>query len=165
MARPTKHAALICTILSAIAVVGIIIGLLAKSPLVVLIAMAPSVAYEVYRTEGETTRWASWALAGVLVLEFVLVVFNISFDVGAFLGQSTREVAGYSVPLGDLRIVGPALIAVCALILIARTRGVYTKWLAVNIIVSALALTYVIDPTVFAELLRQGAEEGLNAIE
>jgi ABC-type transport system involved in cytochrome bd biosynthesis fused ATPase/permease subunit len=68
------------------------------------------------------------------------------------------------VPLGDLRIVGPAVIAVCALILIARTRGVYTKWLAVNIIVSALALTYVIDPTVFAELLRQGAEEGLNAI-
>ncbi|MDP2300067.1 MAG: hypothetical protein U1E08_09715 [Coriobacteriia bacterium] len=165
MARPTKHAALICAILSAVAVVGIIIGVLARSPLVVLIAMAPSVAYEVYRTEGETTRWASWALAGVLVLEFVLLVFNISFDVGAFLGQSTREVAGYSVPLGDLRIVGPAVIAVCALILIARTRGVYTKWLAVNIIVSALALTYVIDPTVFAELLRQGAEEGLNAIE
>jgi hypothetical protein len=165
MARPTKHAALICGILSAVAVVGIIIGLLAKSPLVVLIAMAPSVAYEVYRTEGETTRWASWALAGVLVLEFVLIVFNISFDIGAFLGQSSREVAGYSVPLGDLRIVGPAVIAVCALILIARTRGVYTKWLAVNIIVSALALTYVIDPTVFAELLRQGAEEGLNAIQ
>lgn len=164
MARPTKHAALICAILSAIAVIGIIVGLLAKSPLVVLITMAPSVAYEVYRTEGETTRWASWALAGVLLLEFVLIVFNISFDVGAFLGQSTREVAGYSVPLGDLRIVGPAVIAVCALILIARTRGVYTKWLAVNIIVSALALTYVIDPTVFAELLRQGAEEGLNAI-
>ncbi|MDO8881254.1 MAG: hypothetical protein Q7W44_10745 [Coriobacteriia bacterium] len=165
MARPTKHAALICAILSAVAVVGIIIGVLAKSPLVVLIAMAPSVAYEVYRTEGETTRWASWALAGVLVLEFVLLVFNISFDIGAFLGQSTREVAGYSVPLGDLRIVGPAVIAVCALILIARTRGVYTKWLAVNIIVSALALAYVIDPTVFAELLRQGAEEGLNAIQ
>jgi hypothetical protein len=164
VARPTKHAALICAILSAIAVIGIIVGLLAKSPLVVLITMAPSVAYEVYRTEGETTRWASWALAGVLLLEFVLIVFNISFDVGAFLGQSTREVAGYSVPLGDLRIVGPAVIAVCALILIARTRGVYTKWLAVNIIVSALALTYVIDPTVFAELLRQGAEEGLNAI-
>ena len=165
MARPTKYAGIICAVLSVVALVGIIVGLLAKSPIVVLIAMAPSVAYEVYRTEGETTRWASWALAGVLVLEFVLVAFNISFDVGALLGSATQEVAGYSIPLGDLRIVGPAVIAVCALILIARTRGVYTKWLAVNIILTALALTYVLDPGVFTELLRQGAQEGLDAIE
>jgi hypothetical protein len=165
MARPTKHAALICAILSAVAAVGIIIGLVAKSPVVVMIALAPSVAYEVYRTEGETTRWASWALAGVLVLEFVLVVFGVSIDIGAFLGSSTQEVAGYQIPLGDLRIVGPAVIAVCALILIARTRGVYTRWLALNIIVTALALAYVLDPNVFSELLRQGAQEGLNAIE
>jgi len=128
-------------------------------------AMAPSVAYEVYRTEGETTRWASWALAGVLVLEFILVVFHISIDAGAFLGSTTQEVAGYQIPLGDLRIVGPAVIAVCALILIVRTRGVYTRWLAVNIIVGALALTYVLDPSVFSELLRQGAQEGLNALD
>jgi len=164
MARPTKNAALICGILSAVAVIGIIIGLIAKSPIVVLIAMAPSVAYEVYRTEGETTRWASWALAGVLVLELILIVFKISIDIGAFLGTTTQEVAGYQIPLGDLRIVGPAIIAVCALILIVRTRGVYTRWLAVNIIASALVLTYVLDPTVAAELLRQGAQEGLDSL-
>jgi hypothetical protein len=165
VARPTKYAGIICAVLSVIALIGIIVGLLAQSPIVVVLAMAPSVAYEVYRTEGETTRWASWALAGVLVLEFVLIAFNISFDVGALLGASTQEVAGYQIPLGDLRIVGPAVIAVCALILISRTRGVYTRWLAVNIIVSALALTYVLEPSVFTELLRQGAQEGLDAIE
>lgn len=165
MARPTKYAGIICAVLSVVAVVGIIVGLLAESPIVVLLAMAPSVAYEVYRTEGETTRWASWALAGVLVVEFFLIVFNVSIDLGGFLGSSTQEVAGYQIPLGDLRVVGPAIIAVCALILIARTRGVYTKWLAVNIILTALALTYVLDPTVFGELLRQGAQEGLDAIE
>lgn len=164
MARPTKYAALICAILSVVMVLGVIVGLLTKSAVVVLIALLPSVAYEVYRTEGETTRWASWALAGVLLLEFVLVVFNISIDAGAFLGSTTQEVAGYSVPLGDLRIVGPAVIAVCALILIVRTRGVYTRWLAVNIIVGALALTYVLDPAVFSELLRQGAQEGLDSL-
>lgn len=165
MARPTKYAALICAVLSVVALVGIIVGLLIKSPIVVLIAMAPSVAYEVYRTEGETTRWASWALAGVLVVEFFLIAFNISIDLGGFLGSSTQEVAGYQIPLGDLRVVGPALIAVCALILMARTRGVYTRWLAVNIILSALALTYVLDPGVFTELLRQGAQEGLDSLE
>jgi len=165
MARPTKNAPLICGILSAVVVLGVVIGLVAKSPIVVLLAMAPSVAYEVYRTEGETTRWASWALAGVLVVEFFLVVFKISIDIGAFLGSSTQVVAGYSIPLGDLRIVGPALIAVCALILITRTRGVFTRWLAVNIIVAALALTYVLDPSVFTELLRQGAQEGLKQLD
>lgn len=165
MARPTKYAGIICAILSVIALIGIVVGLLAKSPIVVVLAMAPSVAYEVYRTEGETTRWASWALAGVLVLELVLVLFNISFDLGAFLGSTTQDVAGYAIPLGDLRVVGPAIIAVCALILMTRTRGVYTKWLAVNIILTALALTYVLDPGVFSELLRQGAEEGLNRLD
>ncbi|PKQ37909.1 MAG: hypothetical protein CVT59_04795 [Actinobacteria bacterium HGW-Actinobacteria-1] len=165
MARPTKNAPLICGILSAVVVLGVVIGLVAKSPIIVLLAMAPSVAYEVYRTEGETTRWASWTLAGVLVVEFFLIVFKISIDIGAFLGSSTEVVAGYSIPLGDLRIVGPALIAVCALILITRTRGVFTRWLAVNIIVAALALTYVLDPSVFTELLRQGAQEGLKQLD
>lgn len=165
MARPTKYATLICAILSGIALVGIIIGLVAESPIVVLLAMAPSVVYEVYRTEGETTRWASWALAVVLVVEFILIVFNISIDVGGFLGSSTQEVAGYQIPLGDLRVVGPALIAVCALILIVRTRGVYTRWLAVNIIVCALALAYTLDTGVFTELLRQGAQEGLDTLQ
>jgi hypothetical protein len=165
MAKPTKYAGIICAVLSLVALIGIIIGLLAKSPIVVLIGMAPSVAYEAYRTEGETTRWASWALVGVLVLEFVLIAFGISFDIGAFLGQSSQTVAGYHVPLGDLRIVGPAVIAVCALILMTRTRGVYTKWLAFNIIVTALALTYVLDPGVFTDLLRQGAQEGLERLE
>lgn len=165
MAKPTKYAGIICAVLSAVALIGIIVGLLVKSPIVVLIGMAPSVAYEVYRTEGETTRWASWALAGVLLFEFVLIAFGISIDIGAFLGQSSQTVAGYSVPLGDLRIVGPAVIAICALILMTRTRGVYTKWLAFNIIVTALALTYVLDPGVFTDLLRQGAREGLERLE
>lgn len=162
MAKPTKYASLICTILSVVAVIGIIWGLAAKSPIVVLIALAPSVAYEAYRTEGESTRWASWVMVGVLVLEFILVIFNISFDVAGFLGSSSEQVAGYTVPLGDIRIVGPALMAVLAIILIVRTRGVYTRWLAVNIIACVLAITFVLDPHIFQELLRQGVQEGIK---
>lgn len=164
MARPTKNAFLICTIMTIVAAIGIIVGLAAKSPIVILLALTPSVAYEVYRTEGETTRWASWVMAGVLILEFVLVVFNIGFDVAGFLGTGSEQVAGYTVPLGDIRIVGPALMAVLALILIVRTRGVYTRWLALNIIVCVLTLTYALDPTVFQELLRQSVQEGINQL-
>jgi hypothetical protein len=164
VAKPTKYAALICTIMSVVAAIGIIIGLLAKSPLAILIVLIPSVAYEAYRTEGESTRWASWVMVGVLVLEFILVIFHIGFDLAGLLGTSSEQVAGYTVPLGDIRIVGPAVMAVLALILIVRTRGVYTRWLAVNIIVCVLALTFVLDPMVFQGLLRQGVQEGFNQL-
>ena len=164
MARPTKYAALICTIMSVVAAIGIIIGLVAKSPLAILIVLIPSVAYEAYRTEGESTRWASWVMVGVLVLEFILVIFHIGFDLASFLGSSSQQVAGYTVPLGDIRVVGPAVMAVLAVVLIVRTRGVYTRWLAVNIIVCVLALTFVLEPTVFQELLRQGVQEGFNQL-
>lgn len=164
VAKPTKYASLICAITSVIVVAGIIVGLVARSPIAILIALVPSVAYEAYRTEGESTRWASWVMAGVLLLEFILVIFNVGFDLGGFLGVSSQQVAGYTVPLGDIRIVGPALMAVLALILIVRTRGVYTRWLAVNVIVGVLALTYVLDPNVFRELLRQGVQEGMNQL-
>lgn len=159
MAKPTKHAGTICAVLSIIVVVGALIGLLAKSPLVLLVALTGSVAYQVYRTEGETTRWASRALLAALVLEFLLVIFGVSFDLAAFVGASERTVAGYRVPLGDIKLVGPAVMAVCAMILLVRTRGRYTRWLSVNILVGTLALAYVLDPAVFQELVRSGLEE------
>jgi ABC-type transport system involved in cytochrome bd biosynthesis fused ATPase/permease subunit len=66
------------------------------------------------------------------------------------------------VPLGDLRIVGPAIVAVLAVILFTRTRGVYTKWLAVIIFVTCFAIIYLIDPVVFQELIRYGVQAGLS---
>jgi hypothetical protein len=164
VAKPTKYAPLICTILSVIAAIGVILGLWLRSPLIILLVLAPSVGYEAYRTEGDSTRWASWTMVGVLILEFILVLFHISFDVAKFLGTGSKEVAGYTVPLGDIRIVGPAIMAVLAIILIVRTRGVYTIWLAINIIVCVLALSYVLDPTVFQMLLRQGVDEGFRQL-
>ncbi|MBU2602874.1 MAG: hypothetical protein KKA32_12040 [Actinobacteria bacterium] len=158
MAKPTKHAAKICLVLSIIVVLGALIGLLAKSPLVLLLALTGSVLYQVYRTEGETTRWASRTLLAALVLEFVLVIFGVSFDLAAFLGASERTVAGYQVPIGDIKLVGPAVMAVCAMILLVRTRGRYTRWLSVNILVGTLALAYVLDPVVFQELVRSGVD-------
>jgi len=53
---------------------------------------------------------------------------------------------------------------VLALILIVRTRGRYTRWLAVNILVSVIALAYVINPQIAQELLRQGAQEGFDSM-
>jgi len=66
--------------------------------------------------------------------------FNVSFDLAAFLGTTQESVAGYNIPLGDIKVVGPGIMAVLALILFIRTRGRYTKWLAIIILLRLLLL-------------------------
>jgi hypothetical protein len=127
LAKPTKYATLICTVLTAIALIGIVLGIIFLKPIIIVACLLPSVVYEVYRTEGESTRWASWVLLIVIVLEIILIAANISLDLGKFLGASTKEVAGYTVPLGDIKIFGPAIMAILSIILFIRTRGKYTK--------------------------------------
>jgi hypothetical protein len=161
MAKPTKHATPISLVLTVVALVGIIVGLVKSNPLIIVLLLVPTVIYEVYRTEGASTRWASWALLLVLGAEIFLLLFHINFDLGTFLGTTTRYVAGYEVPIGDIKVVGPAIMAVLSLILIARTRGRYTKWLAGVILVTSFAIVYAIDPTVFARWI-QLAIDGLS---
>lgn len=131
-------------------------------PLLVLIL--PTVIYEVYRTQGESTKWASWLLLVVVITEIVLVVAGVEFNVAAYLGEETSYVGGYDVPLGDLRVVAPAAIAVLAVILLLRTRGAYTKWLAVIIFLAAFAVVYSLDPGYFGRLVRVGVEEAAYEI-
>jgi len=164
MAKAYKHASLICFVLSGLALLGIIIGIIKSNPLITILFLLPTVIYEVYRTEGKSTKWASWALLIVFIAEVIFVSFNISFDLAAFLGTAQESVAGYTIPLGDIKVVGPGIMAVLALILFVRTRGRYTKWLAIIIFVTALAVVYALDPSIFSQLLRFGIREGLDML-
>src|SRR4030042_3557093 len=123
MAKSTRYATLICTIVSILALIGIIIGIWLSRPLIIVILLLPAAAYEVYRTEGPSTVWASWVLIIVLILEIVLIAANISYDLASFFGESEKVVAGYKVPLGDIKVVGPAIMAVLSLI------GIYFFWI------------------------------------
>jgi len=160
MAKPFKYATPICIGLTILAALGVALGIALWNPLPLLVLLLPAVAYEVYRTQGESTRWASWLLLVVVVIEIVLVVADVEFDLGAYLGEETHYVGGYEVPLGDVKVVGPAAIAVLAVILLIRTRGVYTRWLAVVIFLCAFAVVYALDPSYFGRLLQIGVEEG-----
>jgi hypothetical protein len=160
MAKPFKHATPICLGLTVLAAVGVALGVILWNPLPLLVLLLPTVGYEVYRTQGESTRWASWLLLVAVLVEIVLVVANVEFDLGAYLGEETHYVAGYEVPLGDVKVVGPAAIAVLAIILLIRTRGVYTRWLAVVIFLCSFAVVYALDPSYFGRLLKIGVEEG-----
>lgn len=159
MARPTKYATPICIGLTVLAALGIVIGLITSNAVVAIVALLPAAGYEAYRTEGASTRWASWALAAVLVVQLAFVVFNVDLDLVALLGESERTVAGYQVALGDARVAASGLVVVLSLILITRTRGIYTRWLAAICLVASLGIAYILAPDAFADLLRTVVDE------
>jgi hypothetical protein len=162
--KPTKQAPLICTLATISAAIGILLGILTGGPMWIVVLMVPAVVYEIYRTAGASTKWASWAMLGLLVAISILILFGISFDVAGFLGQESTEVAGQHVPLGDIQMLGPVLLAVVAVILAIRTAGIYTRWLAAIIFVSAFALIYVLNPEIFTDLLRTTVQQGIDSV-
>lgn len=154
MPKPTKYATLICTIASIIAVIGIIIGIIFKYPLVIVLLLLPAAIYEAYRTEGPSTKWASWFMIIILIALAVLIIFNINYDMASFFGREYQYVSGYTVPLGDIKVVAPVLLAITSIILFVRTYGVYTKWLAVVIFISAFAIIYALDASIFKQVVQ-----------
>ena len=165
MAKPYKYATPICLVLTIFVAIGIVIGLLTLKPIITILFLLPTVIYEVYRTEGKSTKWAAWVLLAVFVIEIILVATKVSFNLATFFGESEKYVGGYRVPLGDIKIVGPAIMAILSIILFVRTRGRYTKWLAVIIFITSFAIVYALDPTIFKSLVRIGIKEGLDKIQ
>jgi hypothetical protein len=154
-----KNAVLLCVIFSIIAVAGIVVGFMLKNPLVPVIGLLPAALYEVIRTGGTSTKVSSIILLIVLVLEVVLVVFHINIDLAKYAGTKSQYIAGYNVPLGDIKVVTPVLMAILSVILFIRTAGVYTKWLATIIFVTSFVIIYLLSPKGFPELLKWGVQE------
>ena len=154
MAKPTTYATPICLLLSVLALVGIVVSFLDKNALWVIILLLPAVGYEVYRTEGVSTKWASWLLLALIIAEVICLVLNIKFDLATYLDQEYTYVGSTYLPLGELTTVFPMAMAALAIVLFVRTNGIYTKWLSVIIFVSMIATVYIISPNGFQELIR-----------
>lgn len=151
--------ALVCTILTILMIVGIIWGFAAKSPLVITVFLLPVVVYEIYRTRGVSTTMSSWILGIVLVLEIIFIVFGVSWDLGSYLNLEYSYIGGQYVPLGDIKILAPILLAIFSTVLFLRTAGPYTKWLSVIIFASAFVTIYIMSPGMFRELLRSSIQQ------
>lgn len=164
MAKPTKFAPHICTAVTIVAVIGIILGLVYSSAIIAVLLLFPVALYEAYRTEGKSTKASSILLVAVLILEIILLLFGVNFNLAEYLGATQKSIGGYLVPLGDITVVGPTLVGILSIILFVRTRGIYTRWLAVTILVTALAIIYILDETVFHEVLKLVLDEGMNRI-
>jgi len=59
MPKPTKNATLFCIIASILAIVGILLGRKFDSVLISMFFLLPTIVYEIYRTEGDSTKYAS----------------------------------------------------------------------------------------------------------
>jgi hypothetical protein len=164
MAKPTKYAPHICTGVMILALIGIVLGLATGNTLWILFLLLPTAIYEAYRTEGKSTKASSLILVVVLILEIILILFNVDFNLAEYLGTEQEYIGGYLVPLGQLTIVGPTLMAVLSVILFVRTRGRFTRWLAVIIFVTSFATVYSIDPNIFSDLIKYAVEEGLRRV-
>ncbi|HPI15554.1 MAG TPA: hypothetical protein PK875_12455 [Spirochaetota bacterium] len=160
MAKPTRNAALICGILTVIAALGAAASIYWTQPLAVIIAALPAAAYELYRTEGFSTRLASAGVLAVLVAEIVLVVGKIEINIARFVAKYTG-----SMPVVDAKLAGPVVIALLAIMLVRRTAGIYTKWLAVVLLGSAVALFYTLDPALIAKFITPALQEGARHIK
>ena len=159
MARSTKHATLICIILTVITLISLAAGYYTHRALIVAIAMLPLVGYEVYRKEGVSTIWASLGMLLMLALLLVLMIGNINFDLMKFLKS-----AGLPIQSFDIKMVIPAAMAYFAFVLIKRTAGIYTRWLAVVILIACVGLFFLMDPELFKKIAQFGAKEGMDQI-
>ena len=165
MARPTKHAPKISVATGVCMVIGAAAALVTRQPMWGVVGLLPATIYQVYRTEGESTTWASWVLLAVLVLEGVVLLLRVDVDLATLLGRSSETVAGYEVPLGSITAVGPVVMAVTAIILIVRTRGRYTRWLAAGIVIGSGVLIYILDPSIIGQWLGVVLDAGLPELQ
>lgn len=152
MARPTKYATPICVGLSIVALVGIVVGLVADSVMVPIVLLVPTVVYEAYRTEGRTTRWASWTMLVLLVGLIATRMLDVEFDLREIVGADVVRAGDREIPLGDLTVVLPAAMGALAIVLWTRTRGVYTRWLAAIVVVTSAAIVHLAAPEALGDL-------------
>ena len=100
MARPTKYAIPICLGLTALAGLGVALGFVTDEVMWPVVLLVPTVAYEAYRTEGVSTRWASWLMLVLMIGLVVVVAFDIEYDVRELLGSNVAYIGGRGRPVG-----------------------------------------------------------------
>lgn len=147
MARSTEHAALICTICTILTIAGIAAGWYWHKPVIAIIGLLPAVIYEVYRTEGVSTIWASWGMLAILIAEAVLIIGKINIDIAKY---ASKYIPNF--PSVDVSLVGPVIMAYFSYVLIRRTAGIYTKWLAAVILIGCIGLFLVLDPAIISKI-------------
>lgn len=165
MAKDYHHAPIICTGISVIALTGIIIGIWKNMPLITAICIIPAIIYEIYRTEGVFTTLASWLALIIAIAALYVIYKNVTVDIVPFITKFIKlPITTKLIPAG---LIAPVLLVIIAVFLFKRTAGIYTRWLAVVILLTSIALFYSLDPQLIKNLLatpevQQNIKEGVK---
>jgi hypothetical protein len=163
MEKHSRAATIACVVLSVVAAAGIVLGIVYHRPILSVLLLLPAVAYEVYRTAGVSTKAASIGMLIILVAEAVLILRNVNLNLATLVGSTHQNIGGFRVPLGDVKTVGPVIVGILSVVLMKRTAGRFTIWLAIVILVGCLALLYALNPEILGGLAKSGiVEQGLR---
>lgn len=146
---------IICIFCSIFALLFVILSFYLKNPYLILIGYFPAAVYEAIRTAGPYTKAASVGMVLLIILEALALRGIIKFNLATFLGQETAYIKGYWLPLGEVVTVFPLITIILAILLFQRTIGRYTKWLAVIILVSSVALLWQINKEALIEIVKE----------
>lgn len=153
----SKSANTIAIVISIITIGTIAAGLWLKNPYYIIAGIVPAALYEAWRTEGYYTKTASIGIVILVILEVLAILGMIRFNLAEMLGMQDYYLAGYIVPLGDVASIFPIAAVVLSILLVRRTYGPYTKWLAILLIASSVVLLYVVNRAIIPDLLRNNA--------
>ncbi|MEJ5362129.1 MAG: hypothetical protein WHV26_08700 [Spirochaetota bacterium] len=165
MAKEHKNAPIICGAITVVALVGILIGIWQKMPIIIAISIIPAIVYEIYRTEGIFTTLASWLALVVIIVALYVIYKNTMIDIIPFIAKFIKlPVSSKLIPAG---LIAPVVLVIIAVFLFRRTAGIYTRWLAVVILITSVALFYSLDPELVKNLLstpevQQNIKEGVK---
>ncbi|MEW6526451.1 MAG: hypothetical protein AB1444_07295 [Spirochaetota bacterium] len=171
MAKEYQHAPIVCGSITVIAVIGCVIGIWLSMPIVIVLSIIPAIIYEIYRTEGVFTKIASWLALLVTIVALYVIYKNVMIDSIPFITKFiSMPVSVKLVPAG---LIAPVVLVIIAVFLFKRTAGIYTRWLALVILLTSIALFYSLDPALIKSLLftpevqhniKEGVKKGLRTI-
>ena len=156
-AGQSKSATMIAIVISVFTIATIVLGLVTNNPYWIIAGIVPAALYEAWRTEGYYTKTASIVIVVLVLLEILAIMGLIRFNLASYFNTSTMYFGGYVMPLGDIISIFPIIAVLLSILLVRRTYGPYTKWLAILLIASSVVLLYVVNRSVLPDLIRSGA--------
>ncbi len=156
MQNENKTAWIICLASTLIIVLGIVLGLFFSKPLIIAFSIVPAIIYEAYRTKGFFTKLASIISAVVIIAEIYVIIVGKTVNLSKYLGGFANSLPWLSSDI-HAGLIGPVVLVICSIVLFKWTAGKFTRWLAVIILVSSVALFYSIDPGIFKGFIKSKA--------
>ena len=145
---------IVCAILTVVTIMTILLGFYLKNPFIIICGIFPVAIYEATRTEGHYTRAGSFFILILVILEILAIKGFIKLNLSHFFGREETFFSGYIIPLGDIVFIFPAIASIISFVLVLRTWGIYTKWLAFLLLASSVALLYIVNKETLFDLLR-----------